>query len=130
MKSRILIIEDNPANLELMRYLLNAFGHATVETVDGEAGLGRARSDRPDLILCDIALPKLDGYGVAAALKADPASRNIPLIAVSASAMMSDRQRAVDAGFDGFITKPIDPESFVASVETYLRDVTSGDTRT
>jgi nitrogen fixation/metabolism regulation signal transduction histidine kinase len=84
MGSRILVIEDNPTNLELMTYLLNAFGHTTMVAFDGEEGVLAALRTVPDLILCDLALPKLDGYGVVKRLKADPRLQAVPLIAVTA----------------------------------------------
>jgi CheY-like chemotaxis protein len=121
MGMRILVIEDNEANLELMTYILNAFSHTTIVATDGEAGVEAALSCRPDLILCDIALPKLDGYGVARRLKQEPALIAVPLIAVTASAMVGDRDKVMAAGFDGYIRKPIDPETFVSEVESYLR---------
>ena len=121
MASHILVIEDNPASLELMTYLLNAFGHTTTSAADGEAGVDAAVRAKPDLILCDLALPKLDGYGVVRRLKADPNLRAVPVIAVTASAMVGDRDKVIAAGFDGYIRKPITPETFVAEVEGYLR---------
>jgi CheY-like chemotaxis protein len=121
MGGRILVIEDNPANLELVTYLLTAFGHSTVVARNGEEGVTLALSSEPELILCDLALPKLDGYGVARRLKAEERTRNVPLIAVTASAMVGDRDRVFASGFDGYIRKPIDPETFVAEVERYLR---------
>jgi CheY-like chemotaxis protein len=114
------VIEDNPTNLELMTYLLNAFGHTTIAARDGEEGVQMALRTIPDLILCDLALPKLDGYGVARRLKADPSLKRIPLIAVTASAMVGDRDKVMAIGFDGYITKPITPETFVADVVKLL----------
>lgn len=116
----VLVIEDNPANLELMVYLLRAFGHTPVAARDGLEGVDKALTARPDVILCDLALPLLDGYGVARRLKNEPALRAIPLIAVTASAMVGDRDKVIAAGFDGYIRKPITPETFVAEVEQYL----------
>jgi CheY-like chemotaxis protein len=120
MGARILVIEDNPTNLELITYLLNAFGHTTIAARDGEEGVEAALRSHPDLILCDIAMPKLDGYGVAQRLRAEPALNGVPLIAVTASAMVGDRDRVFASGFDGYISKPITPETFVAEVEAYL----------
>jgi CheY-like chemotaxis protein len=120
MGSRILVIEDNPTNMELMTYLLNAFGHTTITARDGEEGMEAALRHVPDLILCDLALPKLDGYGVAQRLRAEPRLRTVPLIAVTASAMVGDRDKVIAVGFDGYISKPITPETFVAEVESYL----------
>jgi len=121
MKLRILVIEDNQPNLELMTYLLNAFGHTTTIARDGEAGVDAAFESMPDLILCDLALPKLDGYGVARRLKADARLAAVPLVAVTASAMVGDRDKVVAAGFDGYIRKPITPETFVGEVESCFR---------
>jgi two-component system cell cycle response regulator len=103
-----------------MLYLLGAFGHATSSAGDGETGLARALEDLPDLIVCDVQLPKLDGYEVARRLKSDPGCRAIPAVAVTALAMVGDRERILKAGFDGYLTKPIDPETFVQQVEAYL----------
>jgi two-component system, cell cycle response regulator len=122
MGRRILVIEDNPTNLDLMTYLLKAFGHTTATAMDGEAGVTEAQAQVPDLILCDLALPKLDGFGVAKRLKADPTLSRVPLVAVTASAMVGDRDKVIAAGFDGYISKPITPETFVSEVEAYLSD--------
>lgn len=118
--ARILVIEDNPANLELMLYLLAAFGQTVLSAVDGEAGLAAARREQPDLIVCDVHLPKMDGYEIARTLKADPATRAMPLVAVTALAMVGDRDQIMAAGFDGYIAKPIVPETFVPQVEAFL----------
>jgi CheY-like chemotaxis protein len=126
--ARILVIEDNAANLELMTYLLKAFGHTTLVARDGQEGVDAAIRSEPDLILCDIAMPRLDGYEVARRLKAAVTVRHIPLIAVTASAMTGDRAKVIATGFDGYISKPITPETFVAEVESYLdREARRGD---
>jgi CheY-like chemotaxis protein len=121
---RILVIEDNPTNLQLMTYLLNAFGHITTTATDGEEGVEAAFRIIPDLILCDMAMPRLDGHGVALRLKADPRLKGVPLIAVTASAMVGDRDKVFASGFDGYISKPITPETFVTEVESYLKEST------
>jgi CheY-like chemotaxis protein len=113
-------VEDNPANLELMRYLLHAYGHTVLCVGEGERGVALARMELPDLILCDMQLPGLDGYGVAHLLKQDTACRRIPLIAITALAMVGDRDRVLAGGFDGYMTKPITPETFVAEVDAFL----------
>lgn len=118
--ARILVIEDNPTNLELMVYLLQAFGHSTFEALDGVAGLEAARREVPDLILCDVDLPKMDGLQVARAIKLDSALRSIPIVAVTALAMVGDRDRMLQAGFDGYLSKPIQPRDFVGQVEQFL----------
>src|SRR5438093_2638873 len=121
MSTRILIIEDNPANLELMTYLLKSFGHVPLTAQDGEEGLATARREKPELIVCDIQLPGLDGLGVARAIKAEAALRAVPLVAVTAFAMVGDREKVLASGFDGYISKPIDPETFVSHVAAFLR---------
>jgi CheY-like chemotaxis protein len=118
--SRILVIEDNPTNMELMTYLLSAFGHIPLAACDGEEGVETALRQVPDLILCDISLPKLDGYGVARRLRLEEMLSTVPLIAVTASAMVGDRDKVIASGFDGYISKPITPETFVTEVESYL----------
>lgn len=120
MPARILIIEDNPTNLELMNYLLNAFGHDTVVARDGQEGLEAAEHESPDLIICDVELPKLSGIEVARRLKCDSTLCWIPLVAVTAFAMVGDRTRVLAAGFDGYISKPIAPDRFVGQVEAFL----------
>lgn len=120
MAARILIIEDNPASLDLIRYLLQAYGYTPLTACDGEEGLETARRERPDLILCDVQLPKKSGYEVALQVKDHPTLRKTPLVAVTALAMVGDRDRVLAAGFDGYITKPIAPESFIGQVENYL----------
>ncbi|UGQ47881.1 EAL domain-containing protein [Massilia endophytica] len=125
MSARILIIEDNPTNMELMVYLLRAFGYTPLTASDGEAGVEAARAEKPDLIICDVHLPKLDGFGVIAALKADPALKDIPALAVTALAMVGDRERLLSAGFDGYIGKPIEPDTFVTQVESFLPEAST-----
>ncbi len=117
----ILVIEDHVDNLELMSYLLRAFGYSTVAAVDGITGLDMARSENMDLILCDIQLPGIDGLEVARRLKRDARLRPVPLVAITALAMVGDRERVLAAGFDGYIPKPISPETFVSSVEAFLK---------
>jgi two-component system cell cycle response regulator len=104
-----------------MSYLLGAFGYAPRTATDGGAGLEAARGEPFDLIACDIHMPVVDGYEVARRLKADPVLRTIPLVAVTALAMVGDRDKVLAAGFDGYIAKPIDPEAFVRQVEAFLR---------
>lgn len=120
MSARILIIEDNPTNLDLMTYLLNAFGYTTLTAQDGEEGLEVTRQEVPDLIICDIQLPTMDGREVARRLKSHPQLQQIPLLAVTALAMVGDRARLLAAGFDGYIAKPLSPETFVEEVEKFL----------
>lgn len=118
--ARVLIIEDNPANMLLMVYLLKAFGHEPLEASSGLPGLELAQRTTPQLILCDLQLPGLDGYEIARRFKSDPALKSVPLIAVTAYAMVGDREKALLSGFDGYIAKPINPETFVGEVENFL----------
>jgi len=120
MPARILVIEDNPTNLDLMTYLLRAFGHEALTAQDGLSGLTIARTAHPDLIICDIQLPGLGGHQVAVELKQDPQTNQIPIVAVTAYAMVGDRDQLLASGFDGYLSKPIEPESFVDHVQRYL----------
>lgn len=118
--TRILLIEDNAINLELMLYTLRAWGHVVLTATSAEEGLALARSARPQLIISDVQLPGVDGYELAQRVKADPLLREIPLMALTAYAMAGDRERARDAGFDGYFAKPIEPASFMAAIDAYL----------
>jgi CheY-like chemotaxis protein len=120
MSARILVIDDDQASRELMTYLLQAFGHTLLCASDGAEGLEAIGREVPDLVLCDVHLPKIDGYEIARQLKGHPTWRTIPLVAVTASAMAHDRNQALAAGFDGYLTKPIDPETFVQQIEAFL----------
>jgi CheY-like chemotaxis protein len=120
MRARILVIEDNPANLDLMMYLIGAFGHIALSARDGTEGLRAAAQVKPDLILCDIHLPRIDGYEVVRRLKNDPDCSSIPTVAVTALAMVGDRDRVLRAGFDGYLAKPIDPEAFMNQINGFV----------
>ncbi len=117
----ILLIEDNAQNRYLTIFLLEQHGHRVVEAETGPLGLEKAAQLQPDLILLDIQLPGMDGHAVARALKSDPALRGIPVVAVTSYAMAGDREKCLEAGAEGYIEKPIDPDSFVAEVERFLR---------
>lgn len=118
--SRILLVEDNPTNLELLRYLLQHGGHEVHVATDGEDGALRAAALHPDIVLCDLRMPRLDGYGVLDRLRQDPALEDVIVIAVTAYSMPDDYRRVSEAGFDGHLTKPIAPEAFVAQVEALI----------
>jgi two-component system, cell cycle response regulator DivK len=118
---RILLVEDNENNRYLVSFLLQAHGWEVVHAANGPRGIELAAKVSPALILLDIHLPGMDGYTVARALKADPSLAAIPVVAVTSYAMAQDRANAVAAGCDGYIEKPIDPETFVATVESHLR---------
>jgi CheY-like chemotaxis protein len=116
----ILVVEDNEQNLGLMRYLLKAKGVECVEARDGRQGVDRAREDQPDVVLMDLQMPVLDGYGALEALRSDPSTSDIPVLAVTAYSMAGDKERALEAGFDGYISKPIDPWTFVTTVLEFI----------
>jgi two-component system cell cycle response regulator len=116
----ILIIEDNATNLDLLSFLLRACGYTPVPASTGEEGLMLVRQEPIKLIICDIQLPGIDGYEVARRIKADPPLCHIPLLAVTALAMVGDRDRILSAGFDGYISKPIDPETFVPRIKGFM----------
>jgi two-component system cell cycle response regulator len=120
MSARILVIEDNPTSMELMVYLLQAFSHRPLLAYDGEEGIKAAHRERPDIIICDVHLPKLDGYGVVRFLKNHPSLQSIPVVAVTALAMVGDREKVLNAGFDSYIGKPIEPQAFVNQIEEFL----------
>lgn len=124
MKACILVVEDNEDNITLIDYLLRAHGYAPLLARDGSEGVRLAIENAPDVVLLDIRMPGMDGYEVAAALKAEPGLTGTRIVAVTASAMVGDREQIVAAGFDGYIDKPIDPETFIAEVESWLPERT------
>ncbi|HUF69677.1 MAG TPA: response regulator [Longimicrobiales bacterium] len=120
-RARILLIEDNDDNLTVYRTILEYVGFAVLEARDGEAGISEARNRHPDLILMDISIPKIDGFEATRILKADPATRSIPIIALTAHALEDDRKRARECGCDGFLAKPIAPRRVVSEIRRFLR---------
>lgn len=120
MNAKILLIEDNEQNRYLATFLLEEQGFTVIHAADGPTGLDLAGRERPDLILLDIQLPLMDGYAVARALRANPAVADVPIVAVTSYAMAGDREQAISAGCDGYLEKPIDPDTFVPDVTRYL----------
>jgi two-component system cell cycle response regulator DivK len=118
--AKILVIEDNPANMKLASLLLINVGHTVLCAVDAETGLTLARADQPDLILMDIQLPGMDGLAATSLLKQDPATAAIPVIALTAMAMKEDREKAKVAGCDGYIAKPLRYQELYAAIDTLL----------
>ena len=116
----ILIVEDNEKNRKLVRDVLQFKGYRTLEAETAELGLSLARESQPALILMDIQLPGMNGIDALAHLRADASTRHIPIVAVTASAMMQDRQRILAAGFDAYQSKPIDVKGFIALVAEIL----------
>jgi two-component system cell cycle response regulator DivK len=121
--ARILIIEDNPANMKLACLLMEKAGHETLRAVDAETGLTIAHMQQPDLILMDIQLPGMDGFMATALLKRDPATATIPIIALTSMAMKDDKQRSEAAGCDAYIAKPLRYQELYAAIDALLAKV-------
>jgi len=123
MAYKILIVEDDPKNLKLFRDLLQTVGYETVEATDGEQGVALARAIKPNLILMDIMMPKMDGLEATHIIKADDAIKNTPVIALTSFAMNGDRERTIEAGCNGYVTKPVDIKELLKTVESFVRRV-------
>ena len=117
---QILLVDDNVLNRRLAQFLLKSRGYIVYEATTGQEALDLARAHLPDLIFMDLQLPDLDGLTVTKVLKENELTRQIPVIALTAFAMQGDREKALQAGCDGYITKPIDTRSFPAAVSQYL----------
>jgi len=118
--AKVLVVEDNPANMTLATFLLESAGHTVLKAQDAETGVGLAGSERPDLILMDIQLPGMDGLRATSILKADAATRDIPVIALTALAMKGDEERIRSAGCDGYIAKPLSYKDFLETISSEL----------
>jgi two-component system, cell cycle response regulator DivK len=105
---KVLVAEDNAVNRELLRELLEIRGYDVSEACDGQEALEKIEQTRPDILLLDIGMPKLDGFGVVRSIRANPGFANLPVLAVTAYAMRGDREEVLKAGFDGYLSKPID----------------------
>jgi two-component system cell cycle response regulator DivK len=121
MPRKILIVEDNEDSRELVAKVLRNKGYITVEAVDGEEAIEKVVSEKPDLVLLDISIPKLDGYEVAKRLKSREDVKDIPIVAVTAHAMKGDREKVIAAGFEGYISKPVNVRELPDQVKSYLR---------
>lgn len=118
--SSILVVEDTPANQALARKLLVAAGYDVIVAGDAASGIALARERIPDLVLLDLGLPDMDGWEAIRRLREDPRSRGLRVVAFTAHAMVGDRERALAAGFDGYMSKPIDFKTFVPTVASHL----------
>lgn len=125
-KPLILIADDRPSSRELLRLVLERAGYEVMEAADGEQALDRARTGNPDLILLDLQMPGLDGYGVLAALRNEPRFEHLPVLALTASAMRGDREKIMEAGFTDYLAKPAGPELLRETVARLLREAASG----
>ena len=120
MEKRILVVEDQDDNRQIIRDLLSAKGYALVEATTGEEGLKLAATGKPDLILMDIQLPGMDGYEVTRRIKANPELNHIPIIVVTSYALSGDDKKAFDAGCNGYVTKPFSPRVLLAKIREFL----------
>ncbi len=127
MSRKVLVIEDNQQNMYLTTFMLERRGYEVIQAWDGQQGIDAALRAVPDLILLDIQLPEMDGYAVASALKANPLLAKVPIVAVTSYAMAGDRERILDAGCNGYIEKPINPDTFLTQIEQFLTSQEPGE---
>lgn len=116
----VLLVEDNEDNRIVYSTILRHFGYSVTEALNGEEGIAKARAEHPDLILMDISIPVIDGWEATQVLKHDPQTREIPIIALTAHALASDREKAMEVGCDGYLAKPCEPRAVVAEVQRFL----------
>jgi CheY-like chemotaxis protein len=117
---KVLMAEDSAVNRELLREILELKGFEVDEAWDGEEALEKIGRSRPDILLLDIGMPKLDGFGVMRRVRQDPSLADLPVLAVTAYAMRGDRERGLNAGFDGYLAKPVNPASLFAEMDRLL----------
>ena len=120
MSKRILLVEDTEDNRQIMRDLMSMTDYELIEAVDGADGVAMAALHKPDLILMDIQLPVMDGYEAARRIKADPALKHIPIIAVTSYALSGDEAKTLAAGCDGYVAKPFSPRLLLAKIREFL----------
>lgn len=122
LPEKILIVDDNQDSRELAVKILKNAGYQMIEAADGEEALEKAVAENPDIILMDISIPKIDGYEVTRRLKSQVSFKNTPVIALTAHAMKGDKEKAIDAGCEGYISKPIDIHELPNQIKSYLKD--------
>ncbi len=122
MPLSILVVEDNDMNMQLVEYLLEEAGYHILKATSGEEALEIAERSSPSLVLMDIHLPGMDGFSVAREMKQRENTRSVPILALTAHAMRGDKDRFLEAGCDGYISKPIDVKTFIPSIEQYLNE--------
>lgn len=120
-KLRVLLVEDNEDNFDLVNLLLQKAGYEVLAARDGRKAIEQARSQQPDLILLDLSLPEMDGWSVARKLKSDARTKNIPLFALTAHTLPGDRKRAMEAGCDGYFSKPLNVTTFAQTITEMLQ---------
>ena len=120
MKKRILVVEDTEDNRQILRDLLTFAGFDLIEAGDGATGVDMARLHRPDLVLMDLQLPVIDGFEATRRIRADPALRDMPVIAVTSFAMSGDAERAIDSGCNAYVAKPFSPRALLAKIREFL----------
>ena len=117
----VLVVEDNPDNMLLIQDVLQALNYTVIEAWDGESGVDAAKAEKPSLILMDLSLPRMDGWTAAKQIKDDPELAHIPIIARTAHAMVGDRERALEAGCDDYLAKPINLREFREKIKRYTK---------
>ena len=125
-RPKILVVDDIPENVRLLEAVLVPEGYDVVTAGDGAQALTAVETEQPDLVLLDIFMPELDGYAVCERLRANERTAGITVVALTAQAMQGDRERFLEAGFDGYISKPVDVPDFIASVKRYCEEAPSG----
>ena len=116
----VLLVEDNEDNRIVYSTILQHFGYRVTEALNGEEGIAKARTEQPDLILMDISIPVIDGWEATQVLKRDPKTRRIPIIALTAHALASEREKAMEVGCDSYLAKPCEPKTVVSEVERFI----------
>jgi CheY-like chemotaxis protein len=116
----VLLVEDNEDNRIVYSTILQHFGYRVMEALNGEEGIAKARAEKPDLILMDISIPIIDGWEATQVLKRDPDTKHIPIIALTAHALASDREKAMEVGCDSYLAKPCEPKAVVSEVQKFL----------
>jgi two-component system cell cycle response regulator DivK len=120
VSKRVLVVEDDAQNSYLIGFILEKSGYEVTTAVDGEQAVAEVENALPDLILMDMLLPKMNGYEATRRIKARPEAKDVPIVALTAYSMKGDREKILESGCDGYISKPIDPETFVSEMEEYF----------
>ena len=122
VKKKILVVEDEPHIIKLISFILKSSGYDVIEAEIGAVGLKKAKTEKPELIVLDVMMPKMDGFEVAKKLKADPATRNIPILMLSSKAQFEDKMKGIDSGATDYITKPFDKQELLEKVREVLEE--------